>query len=329
MLRALTELVAEAGGVALPETLLDAARAALDYARAADAAARRRVLASVVLDLPPWTDPILFDVSGGVGFLDLANQDYSITADVALGYNGLGWGTIGRGSFMTYQLKEEGGTSRDRDRSYGELEGWLVAGGGALRFDGRLVLGGGYYRTTDLLTETDVSLSAEASYIGRGVTLFGVRVQGARYAFGVWAGGGAQLEVFNGLVAPTDDDAAVLETDRQEFTANLDGRLRGRVTLAPQVLSLRLWADVDWFQLSVATQEQSLSKVEEVRVQEAEQRWQLELVARLFLDLDALAFFGFTPGLGAGVDLVRVEGEGGAAQSVAPVVTAGFRQEVF
>ncbi len=307
--------------VQLPPGLDQAIAVALEYLRAKDEAARRRVLA-LLLDLPPWTEPILLELQGGVGFVDLENQNVSANADVALGYNADAWGVIGRGSFFVYELTEAGEFSKDTQRIYGEVEGWLSFGEGTLRLDTRLLLGSGLYDTQLAAKDDEQPFADETSILGRGSALIGLRAQGSRYAIGLWAGGGAQLEAFNNFIVNPDSEQVARSIDRTEVTGSADARLRLRYAAWPQVLVLRARVDLDFFTLSTTRSEQFSGETSSAEVS------QLELTARAFLDLDALRFFGFVPGLGGGLNYIRISGDVEDTITI-PVLTAGVRQEVF
>jgi hypothetical protein len=56
---------------------------------------------------------------------------------------------------------------------------------------------------------------------------------------------------------------------------------------------------------------------------------QLELSTRLGLDLEALRFGSFVPGLTGGADVVSRSGDGASATSLVPAIGAGIRSEAF
>ncbi len=289
---------------------------ALRWLQAPDAAARRRLLRNEVLDLPLWASPILFDAFIGLGLLETEKIEPSLTVDVSGGYQTPGWGVIARATHLDYAVKLELLT-RETTRNMARVEGWYTFGRRAWRFEARALFGGGAF-ATDMKLD-DKPFGEESSAIIRGSAMAGLRYHGLRFAGGLWAGGGGQSETYsNRIEGPRGDP---FTTDASKTSGNVEGRLRLQYALWPDKLALRARLDVEQFSLT-STREDSRTG------EDTNQQSQLELDARLYLDIEAIRIWDLVPGVSGGLRYVRVSADEVQETSV-PMFTFGFRTEVF
>jgi len=335
------EVVASIAGALLSDNPRPAALDAL-VARAVTADAERlrfalRLLAvesrrdsialarSLLLTLPPWTEALVFDVNGSVPVLGNATK---LNGDLLLGYNGGSYGAQGFGSALRSAYDDVAGRRVEVDRYEGRLELYVMpAVSSGVRLDLRLRGGALLYDsgTSGVIRGGNALRPDETSLVGHGGGSVGVRLAPSdRVALLISAGGGFEVEDFSAV-----DVAGRSLTVRNETptTARGELRVRGQWNVVPSYLALR--ARVDGALLSLTRTNAATTAgtntgistvISTVRFQ------QTELVSRLFVDIDALAFFDFRPSTHVGVD---VYGRSGEESSIVPVFGVGVRREAF
>lgn len=296
-------------------------RSVLGVAFAETDAERRRKLATCVVELPQWTDKLLFAAHAGLPVF--SSTSTRIDGDLLLGYNGDAFGISGFGSVYNYDVTDASGrTETFRAEGSGDLWGSLKVGT-RLRLEGRLSGGGALYNS-------DVYPAArgyfeETSLMGRGTALVGVRlVPNDRLVVAAHAGGGFQVEVWDGTQVVVAGRRVVL-TEEIPVTARAVARLRGQWTAWPGVLSFRVSGDFDYLSITKAKEVSSVgpggltTTISETGVRQA------ELFARAYADVDRLELVGFRPVVHGGANVVNVDSQ----TAVIPVFGVGIRRESF
>lgn len=300
------------------------ARAArLASARTQDEA--ERAVRGLLLGLGPWSDPWLFDVDAVVPRLD--SDEFRVGGGLLLGYSGKGWGVAARGSLYDYDF-QRGSVIRQTESAGGGLDGWFTLGT-TVRFEGRGSFAAQLYNTDAFAPATTAIFADETSVMGRGTLLAGLRVEpGERFAFGVWAGGGLQIESYSrdALVGQTFTD------DSQDNTAlRFEGRLRLHYLVVPRWLALRAQIDAQTFQITRNAAAARYDGTGTVSYdQTASTLNETEAHARAFVDAEALRVLGFVPALTGGFDYFATSGGGAPSEStVVPVAGIGVRRTSY
>lgn len=296
-------------------------KTALRVAFTTSDAEMRRALLTCLVELPPWTDKLLFAAHAGLPVFDATTT--RIDADLLLGYNGDSFGISGFGSVYNYDFVDASGRSETfRTEGSGDIWGSLKIGEKA-RIEGRLSGGGALYNT-------DVYPAArgyyeETSVMGRGSALLGVRlVPSTRFVVAAHAGGGFQVEIWDGTQIPANGRRIVI-SDEIPVTARAVARLRGQWLAWPRALSFRVSGDFDYLSITRATEVTTIGPAGvSTTISEASVK-QAELFARAYADIDYLEFFGFRPVIHGGTNVVNV----GGATAVVPVFGLGIRRETF
>lgn len=296
-------------------------RSVLGVAFAESDAERKRKLAMCIVELPQWTDKLMFAAHAGLPVF--SSTSTRIDGDLLLGYNGDSFGISGFGSVYNYDVTDASGRSETfRAEGSGDLWGSMKVGT-KLRLEGRLSGGGALYNT-------DVYPAArgyfeETSLMGRGSALVGVRlVPSARFVVAAHAGGGFQVEVWDGTQVVAVGRRVVL-TEEIPVTARAVARLRGQWTAWPGVLSFRVSGDFDYLSITRAKEVSTVgpggltTTISETSVRQA------ELFARAYADVDRLEFVGFRPVVHGGANVVNVDSQ----TAVVPVFGVGIRRESF
>jgi hypothetical protein len=273
------------------------------------------------LGVPPT--PWLFELNGGLPGIDLANQKF--VADASFGYATSRFGVVARGYVNTYDIRSST-LHDDYLHAGGALEGYWLSGSSnsAVRVEIRASLGADYYDTTSYPKQS--ALSAFVDYdsrMGRGALFVGLR-HGApddRFWIEALAGGGGQYEDPDTLRI---NAGGLRLSSTESITAHAAGRLRLRVRVAPDIVSIRGWLDASYFrrsrdELSVVAHAGALQATSTTAPQ-----GQAELHARIALDGDIASFFGFVPAVFGGMDALSLGGEHETASMVVPIIGAGI-----
>ncbi|MBN1608519.1 MAG: hypothetical protein JW940_17945 [Polyangiaceae bacterium] len=310
-------------GASPPPEVLKAIELALDFLRAPDDDARRRVLRALLLELPPWTEPWLFDVN--IGAMALGASDFRFAGDLTLGYNAGAWGLGAQGYLRQYGLT----STDDTFAGGGTVEAWYSGGGqGSWRWEARLVGGSRLYDTQTTRGPSDVTWLEQTSILAQASLLGGIRYQAPSFAAGAWLGGGGQYEWYDPLAL--DADTAISLSDHEDLQMQGSGRLRVQWEFWPAWLVARLRVNGAAFRLTRAQTTLVADPNGDITISAAEAtRTQIEVSTRLFLDAEFARVLGFVPGLNGGLDYVRVAGGGVVEKKALPVVSAGVRRDVF
>jgi hypothetical protein len=262
----------------------------------------------------PW----LLDASAGVP--KLKSGELRVTGSLLAGYATNAFGAVAWGSGGYYDFKS-GNALADWQRAEGYAEGWWVSGTDKnnARLELRASGGVAYYATS--YTGTSIIFTDEDSLLGRGSLLVGGRVRsGQALQASILLGGGVQVEEYSSLKVPSAAASqGVSIDDTTKVTFRGEGRLRLRWAMAPTIVALRLHGDGNFFSLRrsddsirvMAGSTQTTNSVSTYR--------QVEAHGRLFVDIDALAFFGISPALFGGLDYSSVSGDGGTVRSLVPI----------
>jgi hypothetical protein len=294
---------------------------AVRFALARDEDEARRILRGLILPLGPWSENILFDINGDIPQLE--SGAFRLVGDALLGYNARAWGIAARGSFAEYDFSTAT-VIAETTVADGSLETWFVSSTTAkLRFELRLVARASLYDTN----KSNTGFSDETSVMGRGSLLGSVRYQpGSRFALGLWLGGGAQYESYDG--GDYSNRTAVIN-DTETFGSLLNARVRMEVVLIPSWLTSRLRVDGQRFELTRARLETVAGGGTVTETSTTEVAEQIEVNTRVFLDAEVLRFGGFVPSLNGGFDSVMFESNTESHSAFVPVFGAGIRRETF
>ena len=279
---------------------------------------------SLLLPLPPWTERVLFDANATFPVL---GKETLLDGDLLLGYGGDTFGVSGFGSLYHHAYDTPQGQRTVVDRYEGRAEGvWWPAlsddlklelrlRGGVLLYDsgtsGRFLVGSGTVRPD------------ETSLVGHGGASVGLRGRGGpRFAYAVSAGGGVQWEDFSAADATGKE---LVLRNASPVVARGEARLRAQWNVAPSYLALRARADANLLALSTVKDTTTATATSLLTVRDVEESQRFELFTRLFVDVDALGFFGFRPSAHVGVDVFA----GDVATAVVPVLGGGLRRESF
>jgi hypothetical protein len=294
----------------------------------------KRLARDLVVPLPPWTDPLLLDANASLPVLE--SEEVKLNGDVTLGYNGGSWGLVTRGSAFDYELTTKGGLT-DTIRYDGEASGWgYVRIAPELRGEIRGLLGVSFYDTTSVSAKASSLFVDETSFMGRGEALVGLRWDASdTLAFSVQAGAGLQSESWDGNSLSTVSGAKVVYVDesRTPTTFRAEGRVRAEWRALPDVLAVRLRADLDNLAVSRSDTTNTTivgggSGVSTTTGTSVTSTRQTEIFTRLFFDIDALRVLELRPALHAGFNYVEVSSSNASAK-VVPVFGLGMRREAF
>lgn len=287
---------------------------------------------AALLPLPPWVDRFAFDINVAPPVNKNAHgeSELSLNGDLTVGYNGDVLGFVAHADSSYYQI-EQARNSALTERYAGSLDLWaLVALSDVVRLEPRISAGALYYGTLadDATTSVDRQTNQD-SIFGRGVASIGVRVQpGSRFAGALSVGAGGQYEDYYRVLQTSLGDQAT--TFNSATTVRFEGRLRAQVSLIPRILSLRVRADLNHFDMRRADQAvtYSLGKVTAAE-QGVTEISQTEIFARGFLDADIARFFGFVPAIHAGANVFIISSNGASANDTVPVFGIGIRREAL
>lgn len=274
-------------------------------------------------EAPPVMSGWLADLNAGA--VRLESSDFRLAADARLGYGQGTWGIVASGAAGTYDETSDD-AHRETERLTGGGEAWLLLGApdASARLQLRATGGGAFYRSTyEPRTTAAGAWSDQDSWMGRGTLLVGVVWKPSeRFLLDALAGGGVQSEWYDYVTVAKAQP--VLIDDNLDITARGEARLELVWAAAPSILSLRLRGTASYFKLSRDNEFISAGRgptsVETSRTTYS----QLEASGRGFIDIDAAQVVGIRPTLHAGVDYVRLSGEGGDLATLVPVFGAGI-----
>lgn len=278
---------------------------------------------SLLVSLPPWTERVLLDVNATFPIL---GKETLLDGDLLLGYASDVFGVSGFGSVHHHAFDTPQGQRTVVDRYEGRAEAvwWPSLGedvklelrlrGGVLLYDagtsGRFVVGTGTVRPD------------ETSLVGHGGASLGLRARAGRgFAFAVSAGGGVQGEDFSAVDAT---GKSLVLRNESPVVVRGEARLRAQWNAVPSYLAFRARVDANVLQLSTVKDATTAGPTSITTARDVVESQRIELFSRLFVDIDALGFFGFRPSAHVGVDLFA-----GDVSTVVPVLGLGLRRESF
>lgn len=271
--------------------------------------------ASAQVGYDPVDSPWFFAVNAGVPSLQSGNLSGVGSAEVGYLMKNLGFEASGRLSAYDFQNKD---IRTDNQAAQGKGEAWWVSGtpDEDVRFEIRAAGGGAYYDTTYKVRRSSSlpqNLDDETSWMGRGSLLVGLVVQpSSSFNLSFRGGAGGQYESYNAV--STTATNVIDDSDTFSFQAN--GRFRMRWSFIPEAASLRLWADGSYFTLRRSTFVLATSGAVTTG---SEEFTQIEVVSRMFIDLDAVAFYGIVPGVFGGLDYFALSSNSGDTSTLVPV----------
>ncbi len=332
LLEALSILERDPGPLAfevpVPRSALEAMRLATRLGSATHEDEARRILLGVLLPVGPWAEKVLFDVNAGLPILE--GGETKVAGDLLLGWNDRTWGVAGRGIALYYDLSN-GDVRQNTVKLGGSVDGWGVIGADSdVKFDGRLNAEYLLYDSDliDVSAGSSTPFTEETSVMLRGSLLLGLRAQpGERFAAGLWAGAGAQYEIYDPLrvVGSTVD----LKTE-ERFSVLVQGRVRLQYVVAPSYLTTRLRVDGSRYTITRDAVEIQVGGGGVTSTATAVKSEQIELSSRLFLDAEVARFLGFVPGLAGGLDYFSLTADQApSVTTIVPVFGAGIRREAF
>lgn len=272
---------------------------------------------------PSASSPWLVDANAGLPVLRSFDQ-YQFAGDLTLGYFRPQWGVVATGSGAAYNL-DKGAAQSDLYRGMGAFEGWFLTAPGSARFELRLTAGVSNYTSTTLDARTSsVTFYDEDSFLLRGSLLVGARLRPTdAWRISLLAGGGYQFETYGYTNYDTTKVTTAAVSDTDQNTYRLEGRLQIRWQVAPDLFSFRLRSDVAYFSLLRSNELSSIALGQVTTTSSATKSSQIEASARLFGQLDKLAFFGIAPQVFGGVDALSVSGDV-TVTSVVPIFGLGL-----
>lgn len=278
----------------------------------------------------PW----IFD--GNVGALGFKGfSDVSFAGSATLGYSTPRLGLIGNGSFSAYLL-ENSQKSIDYRRFEGQGEGWFLtkkeSSDSSLRFELRASGGGiNYSNTVKIPPSGSQRFLDEDIWLGRGTLFVGLWYDRRKedentLHFEMQAGGGFQYIFMDERLEATNtgNNGNLNQVDKEVLSLQAQGRLALRWRFLPGTLRFRAHARGYFFSLS----ENNLVNVNGKASFVSEDATRIELFSKAFLDVEALSFFGFTPGAYGGADYVSASSNSESLSTFVPSVGVGLFKEV-
>lgn len=261
-----------------------------------------------------------------LGKPSLESGDFALSGDASAGYATPTWGVAGRGAFGVWDAVDSG-TSTQTVHDAGAVEGWYILGTPAdpLRLEVRLAAGADLYSSTsDPGTTGRGAYHDETSLMRRATLLAGGRLRTPAWQAVLHLGAGVQSEVHDSL---TTDPAQDLLRDEAQTSLRLEGRAVVRWALLPEQLSLRARAVATRFALTrsglIVRQTGAVRRSDLDFVE-------LDVAARLFVDVNAITVLGIVPAVFGGLDVVSVEGTAGSRGTVVPLFGVGLvKPEAF
>jgi hypothetical protein len=262
------------------------------------------------------SSPWIIDASAGVP--RLKTDDLRVMGDATLGYATPSFGLVGKGSLQYFDV-ETPAVLWDSFRAGGSGEAWYVTGEPTSvgRFEVRASGGASVFGSAYVPTQqTSGYQHDEDSLLARGSLLVGGHFRpNSSFSAKGFLGAGFQLEYYSTSSGDLRANAFASDTTQSSFQGQ--GRLRLRWAFLPDTLALRVRADGSYFQL---TRDDSVVRPVTGGGATAESTQAtfktLEMSARFFVDVDALAFLGIAPTVFAGVDYLGLStGAGSVSQS--------------
>jgi hypothetical protein len=311
--------------------VLDAARLVLRFARATSGEQAERIVRGEVLGLGPWSEKVLFSASAGVPQLE--SNDFNLVGEGMLGYNDDAWGLSGNGGASVLEFESDEYLA-STVKLYGGGDGWFsLEIADRTRFDLRADAEVVIFDSDTSVIASDVILNGEeTSLLARGSGLVGIRHQAPGFAVGAWAGAGGQLESYDRrATVVTADDAPTQLDDVATTSLVLSGRARLQLALLPELLALRVAADGKYYELSrMSAVIDTTAALDEMLIETDEGALQLELLGRLYVDVEAARVFGFVPAAGVGIDHYQLAVTGQDTQVAnVPIYLLGIRRTTF
>lgn len=274
-----------------------------------------------------WTDGIIARAAAGATIGGLGG---SLVGRGALGYQ---WPIAGikLSGDLGATDRVQGNAALDARRVNLELEAWLAPGHSATRFEIRPALAMVDYATSRLELANDQSLFHENSLMLRMHIIAALRHERENEAFGIWLGLGGQAEGYESAVATRSGRGQF------GFSGGLSGsfssvvtlRARGYYSLFHGILSLRGSVYAGTFQIEHDSYSFQLDRAVTQTLQRHRAR-QIDFTSRLYVDVDALSFFGFVPGLHVGFDMFHFSADTQPSMTTKAVyVGAGLRRVAF
>jgi hypothetical protein len=289
---------AEAAEAAKPKAEAEAARSAGERAAPAPS---------------PWS----FD--GSVGVPKLASDSFALSLDVTGGYTGEHLGSVVNFATSTVALQKDSALS-STSRTRFSIDAAYLTAPSRYRLEGRLSLGYASYSTTYIAIPTSAagssSFSAEGSGLARLSGLFGVRAAESETLSWTAAGGlGFQSESYT----QTQSGGGASGGPSGNFSAESSVRLLGRGALRwrwmPDVVALRPELEASTFSLRrtslVFGSQSATAAVSDLRA--------VEVSARVNVEVERLALWGFVPAVFGGLDFASVSGDAGSVTALVPL----------
>ncbi len=274
-----------------------------------------------------WTDGIIARAAAGATIGGLGG---TLVGRGALGYQ---WPIAGirLSGDLGATDRVQGNAALDARRMDLELEGWLAPGHSATRFEIHPALAMVDYATSRLQLANDQSLFHENSLMLRMHILAALRHEGDNEAFGIWLGLGGQAEGYESAIATRSGRGQF------GFSGGLSGSFSGVVTLRARgyyslfrgIVSLRGSVYAQTFQIEHDSYSFQLDRAVTQTLQRHRAQ-QIDFTSRLYVDVDALSFFGFVPGVHVGLDMFHFSADTQPSMTTrAAYVGAGLRRVAF
>jgi hypothetical protein len=252
----------------------------------------------------------------------LSSDTFRVGGDGAVGYRGKALGATVRGGASYFDFAS-GGLTTDMFHGFAGLDAsWrFYAPSVAMRLDAHLDADFDYYDTTTIQRPTPgtrVRFGDYDSLLLRARARLGVSGSPSdRIGYEVTAGVGPQYETFDST--SLDERGLLFQSpDAVTITARATAAVRWRTV--PSVLAIRLRFATDYFSIT----REDLRLVGTVVTITQEEKRQIEVSSRLFVDLDAARVAGFVPAMTAGLDVFDVSGDAGSASATVPVFGVGI-----
>jgi hypothetical protein len=284
-----------------------------------------RIARELVVVLPPWTDPLTIEANASLPSLE--SSDFRINGDVTGGYAWTKFGFLVHASYLTYDVESVGSsgvvTLTQTDAAEARFDPWFhIPLGRSVTLEIRPTIAASVY-DTQRLGATREPFRDQSSTMFRGAAIAGIRVvPHPRLGLAALAGGGAQLELFDGVRLVR---SRVTLTDETSSSGLVEGQLRMRYAVVPEWVSVRARGDLTYFRITRDDAVTTVARGTTLTTTSTSEYEQLEVLLRGFVDLDVLGFFMFRPSLHGGVNIVKV----GDQTATVPVFGLGLRREAW
>jgi hypothetical protein len=316
-------LAQRANGVSASQA--QAVETAVRFARARDEDEARRIVRSLILPLPRWSENVLFDLNGDVP--SLKSGAFKVVGDALLGYNGRRWGIAVQGAVAEYDFSTATNIAETTALD-GGLESWLgldLDRANRAKLELRLFAKVAGYDTNH--GSASGTFSDETSVMGRAGLLASLRYSaGERFAGGLWLGGGAQLESYDAVGVGNQVTGI---NDTESFGLLLNARARVELAIVPRWLVSRLRVDAQRYSLTRSSLNLVAGNQTVMAASSTLDAAQAEVRARLFLDAEVARFAGFVPALNVGFDSAFFSSTTESHSAFVPVFGAGLRRVAF